>query len=187
MPAILTMLFSMLSGLPGILGDYFAKKQEMQEIELETQRQVMLEKQKLVNEMARADADRATAALGATGMWFKYCVFWMISFPFITCLIGWPQYANYVFHNLSVLPQWYMILYTSIVAVIWGIPVRGNIVGLTVQALKDTVSSSREYRLAKLDRKAYYKAVKDSTGQSVPQSYIDAQDKIFDKMEQEDK
>lgn len=186
MGAILTLLFTGLSKIPGVLGDYFKRKQEIQLIKAETDRQLAIEHQKMVAETARADAERATVALGATGMWFKYVVFGMISIPFLSCLIGFPSYATMVFTNLSALPEWYLIMYTSIVAVIWGIPVKGSVMGYIFNGIKDSVQNRRQYKLEKkaLERQDVFEVVKQlREGQPYVQKEVDLINKVIDVYE----
>ncbi len=144
-----SLVVSALSGLPGLLGDYFKRKQEIQKIEAETDKLVALKKQDLAAIIAKADVERATAALKATGAWFKYIVFWLIASPFVACLIGFPEYAAQVFENLKALPEWYLIIFTGIVAVIWGIPVQGSIMGHIWDGIKTSVANRRQYKLDK--------------------------------------
>lgn len=152
-----SLVVSALSGLPGILGDYFKRKQEIQKIEAETDKLVAIKKQDLAAVIAKADAERAATALKSTGSWFKYIVFWLIASPFVACLIGFPEYAAQVFENLKALPEWYLIIFTGIIAVIWGIPVQGTIMGQVWEGIKTSVANRRQYKIEKTVAKAAIK------------------------------
>jgi hypothetical protein len=154
MGAILPLIFGILSKIPGQIGEYYAKKQELEKLKVETQSKIEHEKQQFAAEMAKADAERATESLKATGQYFKYAVFWMLSSPFISCLLNYPEYAEMVFKNLNALPEWYLIIYTGIIGVIYGIPVPGSVMGNIWQGIKDSREKTREFKLQKLNAKA---------------------------------
>lgn len=147
MSAIILALTSALSRLPGVLGDYFQRKQEIQLIKAQTQRDIAVEQQKLAGRIAEADAERAVMAIKSTSRWFKHTVFFLLSCPFIACLIGFPEYAEMVFANLSALPEWYLIMYTGIIGVIYGIPVPGSVMGNIWEGLKQSRANTREFKL----------------------------------------
>lgn len=184
MGAFLVPLLGLLSKLPGMVGDYFAKKQEIERLKLETQAQLELEKQKLVSIIAQSDAERAKESLGATTPLFKHCVFWMLSSPFISCLIGYPEYAQMVFHNLNSLPEWYLLIYTGIIGVIFGIPVPGSVMGNIWQGLKDARQNSREYKLAKINRVALANSIRQLNG-PLSQAQVEGMDRIVDLIEKD--
>lgn len=147
MSAIVLAIVSALSGLPGVLGDYFKRKQEIQIIRTQTMRDIAVEKQKLAGRIAEAEAERAVMALKSTSQWFKQLVFFLLSTPFIAALIGFPEYSAMVFDNLRALPEWYLIMYTGIIGVIYGIPVPGSIMGNIWEGLKQSSANRREYKL----------------------------------------
>ncbi len=184
MGALLVPLLALLSKLPGLVGDYFAKRQEIELIKVNTQAQLELEKQKLVAEQARADADRATEALKSTSQLFKHCVFWMLSSPFLSCLIGYPEYAQMVFHNLNALPEWYLIIYTGIIGVIFGIPVPGSIMGNIWEGLKTARANSKEFKLAKINREALANALRSANG-PLDQTTVKIMDKVADLIDKD--
>lgn len=193
-------LLGILAGLPSLISQWINGKQEaakkQADIELTKINNALLieqEKSKLAAEMARAevqkdseDSNRAKVALQSTGKFFKYSVFWLLSFPFVACLVGFPQYSQYIFDNLGKLPEWYLIIYTSIIAVIWGIPVKGNISGFVVDGIKSSVQNRRDYKLekAKIDREAYYNAMRKKQGY-VSSDDVKKQEAIFDELDKQ--
>lgn len=153
MLAWLAAIPTLLSKITGSVSEYLKHKAELKKIERETERQLALERQKYISELAKNDSERAKEALRSTGKWFKYSVFWLISSPFIACLIGQPWYAEQVFNNLNVLPEWYAVLYTGIIMVIFGIPVPGSVAGNIWEGLKETRRNNKQYKLEKLNRR----------------------------------
>lgn len=184
MSAILMSLFSILSNVPGMLGDYFKKKQEIENQKLNAEFALEIERAKLAAELAKSDYQRASASLQSTGQWFKYCVFWLISSPFIACLIGQQWYALMLFDNLRALPEWYMILYSAIIGVIWGIPVPGSVMGNVWAGMKQAAANHRDYKIAKMDRKLFYDALRKMQGYVSPDD-VKKFNHVLDKAESE--
>lgn len=176
-----SLLIGLFTGLPGMLGDYFKRKQEIAVLKEQNESAYRLEQQKQIGEAIQNDSERATAMIGATGMNFKYVVFGILSIPFLAALTGHTEYVKTIFDNISTLPQEYRILYFSIVAVIWGIPVQGNIMGMVVEGIKGAVANHRDYKLQKLDKKAYYLALKTVKG-VVTEADVKLQDAVIDEL-----
>lgn len=185
MIAIFTTLFSLLSGLPGVIGDYFKKKQEIEQQKLNNEYAIEVEKEKLAAQLAQAESDRAEQAIQSTGMWFKYCVFWLLASPFIACLFNYPEYAQHLFSNLNTLPEWYLIIFTGMVGVIWGIPVPGSVMGNIWEGIKEARANSREFKLEKLriNRKQFYDTARQVSGQPLSQQYVAQTEKVFDAID----
>lgn len=177
-----SLLFSVFGNIPGMIGDYFKKKQEIEELKVQNQLAIQLEQQKQIGVMAENDSQRAAIMIGATGHKFKYVVFVLISYPFILALFGHASFAKTIFDNLNQLPQWYLVLFTSIVAVIWGIPVQGNIMNMVVEGIKGAVANHRDYKLQKLDKKAYFAALRQVKG-TVTDADVKLQDAVLDEMQ----
>lgn len=167
-----------------MVGDYFKKKQEIEQLKIENEKVFLLKQQEAIKDMQISDNNRAIAGLKATGKYFKYCVFWMISSPFIACLAGHPEYAEQVFKNLEVLPADYRYMYYGIIAIIFGIPVPGSYAGGIWEGIKTAIANRREYKLAKLNRKLYYDTIrKFNGGKPIPQQFVDQQEAVFNEME----
>jgi len=149
MPLILSSVFSILSKVPGLVGNYFDKKQQIEKIKIDTAFETEKQRLKSIAEMAVSNNEWAGKALAATGRKFKYAVFLLISLPFISCLVGVPQYAGMVFHNLESLPVWYNIMFTTIVGVIWG-----------TKSIPQISRNVIKYKNRKLNKKAIYDAIR---------------------------
>jgi len=184
MGALLVPLFSLLSNIPGMIGQYFQKKQEIELVKIDNKAKLEIAKQEFITVQAKADSDRAIQALSSTSPFFKHYVFWMLSSPFISCLVGYPEYAQMVFHNLNSLPEWYLLIYTAIIGVIFGIPVPGSVMGNIWEGLKESRQNSREYKLAKINRVALANSIRARSG-PMTQAQVDGMDKIVDLIEQD--
>lgn len=158
MSAILTLLFSALSGLPGQIGKYFEKKQELEQIKLETQKQIAIAQQKMASDMAKAESETAMARLGATGHYFKYFTFCMWFGPFVSGVFV-PQFAENIFNNLALMPDWYVQSCVMIMFAIWGIQVAAPVVAGVFSNLGSYLGERRSFKLEKIkitNDKAFY-------------------------------
>lgn len=170
MSAILTLVFSILSGIPGQLGRYFEKKQELESIRLETQRQIAIAQQQMASDMAKAEADTAIYRLKATGQYFKYFTFMMWFGPFISGVF-FPSFAEDIFKNLGLMPVWYVQSCVMIMFAVWGIQVAAPVVAGIFSNLNNFLGDRRQYKLekAKIDRKAFYDALRKLKGVVSPE------------------
>ncbi len=161
---ILTLLFSLLSGLPGLIGDYFKKKQEIETIKLETQRQIAVAQQQMASDMAKAESETAIARLGVTSSYFKYFTFCMWFGPFISGVFL-PHFAAGIFDNLKLMPDWYVQSCVMIMFAIWGIQVAAPVVASVFTNLTSYLNDPQRqgYKLQKAhlaNDKAFYDKVR---------------------------
>lgn len=184
---LLTALSSLLSYLPGALGNYFQKKQEIESIKLETERQLAIAQQQLLMEQAKDSAALAQITLQATGSWFKYFTFIMWFGPFIVGLVS-PETAHRVFINLAGMPDWYVQSVVLIMFTIWGINVSAPVVNTIFSGLQDYLSGRRDYKLeAKkitTDKKSFYEGLRAAKG-VITEADVKKYDPIIDKMDQQ--
>lgn len=183
MPAIATMLFSLLSGIPGALGKYFQKKQELEEIKLQTEKAVAIAQQKMASELAKAEADTAIVRLKSTSPYFKYFTFLMWFGPFISGVFV-PRFAENIFNNLALMPDWYVQSCVMIMFAIWGIQVAGPVVANVFSNLGSFLGERRQDKieLKKVDRKVFFEALREVQG-IVTEADVKKYGKILDKSE----
>lgn len=159
----------MLSGIPGAVGRYFEKKQELEQIKLETQKQIALAQQEMAADMARAESETAMSRLNATGQYFKYFTFMMWFGPFISGVF-FPSFSEEIFKNLGLMPIWYVQSCVMIMFAVWGIQVAAPVVAGIFSNLNNFLGERRQYKLekAKIDRKAFYDALRKLKGVITP-------------------
>lgn len=187
MPVFLVTLFQLLSGVPGMIGDYFKKKQEIQTIQMQTQMQIEIEKQKLAAELAKAEVERAKAALSATSQTFKYVAFGVWFGPYVLGLVA-PSWSKHVFENLAGMPEWYVQSVVLIMFTIWGISTASPVVGTIFSSMQEFFKERRNFKLEKvatkaaIDRKAFFEALRAAKG-VLSQADVDAGNKALDQTE----
>jgi hypothetical protein len=161
-------LLSLLSALPGLLGNFFTKKLEVRQAEVEADRQIQLARQQLAGEIAKAELEKGTAMLTATGSKFKYITFFMWFAPFILG-ICYPPGAKLIFDNMLSMPDWYTQSVITIMFTVWGITVSSPVISNIFSALGNWRQGVRDYKLQKIDRKAYYEALRQQKGIVTPE------------------
>lgn len=180
----LPLLFGLLSGLPGILGDYFKKKQELEQIKLETERQIALAQQQMASDIAKAESEIAVSRLGATGSYFKYFTFAIWFGPFISGVFV-PRFAEGIFNNLAKMPVWYVQSCVMIMFAIWGIQVAAPVVANIFTNLGAYLSDKRDYKLekARINRDAVFASLRNDPsfkGRGIDQATVVMVDKALD-------
>lgn len=185
MPAFLGLLLPILAKLPGLFGDYFKQKNDIEQAKLETQRQIEVAKQNLAMEIAKAQLNLNATIVQSTSANFKYFTFLMWFGPYMLGLIS-PSMSHDVFQNMLGMPQWYVQSCMLIMFVIWGINVSAPVVNGVFSGLGDFFAARRDSKieLAKVNRKAYFDAVRHLKGLVTPQDVKDG-DKILDKMDKD--
>lgn len=182
---IFTILASLLSGLPGMIGEYFKKKGEIEQASIDLQRQIVEAQSQLAMELAKADLQMRTAALQATGSKFKYFTFVMWFGPFVLGIVS-PELSKQIFQNLAEMPDWYVQSCMTIMFTIWGISVSAPVVANIFNGLNTYLGERRGYKLQKvaLDKKAYFDALRTIKG-VVTDKDVAVGDKIVDLINQE--
>lgn len=183
MSAILSTIFSLLSGIPGIVGDYFKKKQELEDKKLDAQLAIELENKKLAAEYARAQFELQKTIVRSTSPYFKYFTFVMWFGPYMLGVWN-KSWGQQIFENMAGMPEWYIQSCVAIMFTIWGIQVSAPVVANIFNGLQDFFRERRTYKLQKLDRKAYYDTIRKlNGGKPLPQQFVDQQEAVFNEME----
>ncbi|CAB4120855.1 hypothetical protein UFOVP1_2 [uncultured Caudovirales phage] len=177
---------SLLSALPGGIGEFFASQARLDSAKLELQRQVVVEQYKMADQIAAGEVELGRSALAATSATFKYFTFFMWFGPFIMGII-YPAGSAYVFDNLAHMPIWYVQSCVTIMFTIWGIAVSAPVVGTIFSNLNDFLGDRRDHKLEmkKVDseqyRKAFYDALRVAKG-TVTQHDVDIDDAVLSKL-----
>lgn len=183
MLAIFTALFSLLSSVPGQLGQYFKTKAEIEQVKIQTQKEIALTQLKAATDMSLAETDKSKASLSATSPTFKYFTFFMWFGPFIVGTVA-PSYAHDIFTNLGAMPEWYVQSCMVIMFTVWGITVSKDAVAGIFTNLGSFFASRREHKevMAKIDRKALFDDLKAGIfKQGMSQSQVDVVEKALDE------
>lgn len=170
---MLSAILGALAQLPGLLGQYFKRKYDLEEIRLETRKQIELEKQKLAAKLALAEQQRQEASLKATGTYFKYFTFVMWFGPYIAQLI-WPPLGQKIFENMLGMPEWYAQSCVTIMFTVWGISVSAPAISNIFSGMHKFFKERRAYTLKKgaLSDKEFFKKLRSIQGY-VTQEQVD--------------
>ena len=116
-------LFSLLAGIPGLIGKYFDAKAQVQIATINAQAA-----------MASDASALATAQLQATSQRFKE---WMIFILFIPmfCSIVAPNWAYDIFTGMQKMPEWYLQECVTVYNTILGIAVSTNFISKIVDKI----------------------------------------------------
>lgn len=148
------LLIPMLAALPGLFGKYFTQLNEIQTQKLANEASLEIEKGKLIAQGIIAASELGQAQIAATSSSFKEMIYVVMLAPIILTCFN-PELGLRIFTSLNIVPEWYMGLIVTIGLAIWGID---------SNKLAAIVQSRRAYKLAKIDRKAYYNALRKSKG-----------------------
>lgn len=163
--AIMSVLYSLLGTLPGAIGSYFSKKQEISELKMEMDSQLELARIKIDGQMDAAEAETAVKRLDATSQTFKYFTFFMWFGPFMSGLVS-PKISSFIFTNMLQMPQWYTESCVMIMFAIWGISVATPVVSTIFSNLGSFLQDGRTHKenIAKINRSSFYEALKHLKG-----------------------
>ena len=179
------LLLPLLAGIPGLIGKYFEQKNAIESAKLEAQRQIEVARQQLAGEIAKGQMDLNKAIVASTGAGFKYFTFFMWFGPFMIGTV-FPKYSHDIFQNLQGMPEWYVQSCMLIMFTVWGISVSAPVVSNIFNGLGNFFAARRDYKLElkKVDRKAYYDALRLSKGY-VDQTDIAEMEPVFNKLDKD--
>lgn len=182
MGAIIAIVTALFAKIPGLIGDYFEAKHRINQLKLETERDIELAKQKSASELAVSELSRAKAALIATGKTFKYFTFVMWFGPFMLGMV-YPAGSHQLFENLANMPEWYVQSCISIMFTVWGIAVSAPVISNIFSGLSQFFADKRQYKLdkASVDKKSFYEALRAVQG-FVSGDDVRTFDKVLDKL-----
>ena len=176
------LLIPILAQLPGIIGAFFKQKNDLLTAQNEVQRQIELAKLEMAKEIATAQLNLNATIVQATSSLFKYFTFFMWFGPFMLGII-FPHAGKDIFINLAGMPEWYVSSCIAIMFTVWGISVSAPVVNGIFSGLGEFFSARRNHKieLAKIDRKAFYDALRDIKG-FVSSDDVKLNEKAFDAM-----
>ena len=179
------MILPLLSQIPGVVGESFKRMAEVQAARVEADRQIEVARQQLAGEIAKSQADLLVTVVASTSPKFKYFTFFMWFGPFMIGLV-FPEYAATIFHNLGVMPEWYVTSCMTIMFTVWGIAVSQPIVSNIFSGVSNFFAARREYKLekARIDRKSFYDALRKIKG-AVSGADVKALEPVLDELDKE--
>lgn len=156
-------ILGLLGKIPGVVGTYFEKQADIANANIELQKAIVKAQILEASQMARAQLQYQTAALNATMPLFKQQLFWFLSIPvFITMFM--PNYAQVLWANVRLIPEFYWTLYSAVVLTIWGIPIASNIVSGVFNGFTSFAADRRadKIQMESVSSTQYKKALADA-------------------------
>lgn len=169
-----TLLFSFLGGLPGVLGDYFKTKNEVELQKQTNELELIKQRGDLIKQGIITQGELGQEQIKATKPWFKQLMYCVILSPIvITCFD--PDKGKQIFDSLNIVPEWYIFIVSTISLAIWGIN-SDKVAGI--------IEARRAYKLEKLriNRQAYFEKKRAIQG-SLTQQEVDTDNKILDSLD----
>ena len=138
---ILTALLPLLAGITQPLKDWFQYKQDAAKADQAYKLAVLQSQAEQAKQQAVSDTTDLGNRLNATTQEFKQNTFKFILIPLVIQLIL-PKYAEVMWHNFGLMPEWYQWLIMSVYSSIWGLPVVKGGYG----AITDLLQQRRDYK-----------------------------------------
>jgi hypothetical protein len=181
----LMLLLPLLSGLPGILGQFFTAKTQLAQAQLNANLAIEQAKIGLASQIAQAEMEVSKTIIGATSPHFKYFTFFMWFGPYMLQIIR-PSLGQIVFQNMAGMPPWYAQSCVAIMFTVWGISVAAPVVNNIFNSLGNFFQASRTDKIAMkaVDKKAFFDALRHLNGNVTPAD-VSKYSPILDEVENE--
>ena len=178
--AMLIPLLSSIFGESGPIGQYLKNKAAQVQVEQEYKLAVLKANAEVAVQASIADTAQRANYLGATSQGFRQGTFYWMS-AIILYSILFPGKAEALWHNFTIIPDWIQYGYLAMLYVTWGLPIAKENIGLMFSSIGRGLSAHREYKLAKINRKAMMDAArKELFPKGMNQAQVDALDRIVD-------
>lgn len=176
------LLFGVLGNLPGILGDYFKSKNDLEKAKLEAQVAIEQAKVQQAAAYATADLEKGNTLLGVTSPRFKQFTFVVWFLPFALAMIA-PNYAKIIFENLQILPVWYTQTAITLLLSVWGINVAS---GVIASIFTNVVQFMDIRRQKNMPAELFFKTLRSVKG-NITQAEVELYNKALDQINNQQK
>jgi hypothetical protein len=153
-------LLSGLFGENGPLGQYFKSKAQQVQAAEEFKLAQLKSQTDCVLAQTAADTAQRSNYLNATSNGFRQGTFYWFS-AIILYSIVFPDKAEVMWHNFSLIPEWVQMIYAAMLSVAWGLPVAKENIGLIFSSIGRGLDARREFRLAKINREAVFNSLRN--------------------------
>lgn len=180
--AIIIPLISSLIGEKGPLGQYFKIKSDQVQADQEFKLALLKSQTEASIAQSVADTTQRSNYLNATSSGFRQGTFYWIS-AIILYSILFPNKAEALWYNFSLIPQWVQYIYLGMLSVTWGLPIAKENIGLMFSSIGRGMSARRDFKLekAKLDRDVIFKGIRnDIFPKGMTQTQVDSINKALD-------
>ncbi len=160
--AIIIPLISSLIGEKGPLGQYFKIKSDQVQADQEFKLALLKSQTEASIAQSVADTTQRSNYLNATSSGFRQGTFYWIS-AIILYSILFPNKAEALWYNFSLIPQWVQYIYLGMLSVTWGLPIAKENIGLMFSSIGKGMEARREFKLekARINREAVFASLRE--------------------------
>lgn len=182
--ALLAPILLQIFGESGPIGQYLKIKAETAKATENYKLAVLQADTAKYTQQMISDTTDLSNRLQATSQSFKQGTFYPL-WAIVLFSVFFPSKAEVMWHNFSLMPDWFQWLFLSVYSAIWGLPfVKGG-----YGAFTQLLSSRRDYKLekAKINREAFYASLRNAPqfkGRGLDQSTVNMVDAALDAGEQ---
>lgn len=184
MGTFLMALVPLLGGLTQPIKDYFASKAKQAELIQQLELAKIEAEKAAITSGNEAEVSKVQAYLSSVSRNFRQGTFYFLVLPVIVSVFM-PSYAEVMWKNFESIPEWFRILFVSVYSVIWGLPIAKEHLGGMFRSLGNAIQANREYKLAKLNRKAVFETLKQMFPKGMNQAQVELIDRALDAGEKE--
>ena len=175
----LVALLPLLAGLTQPLKDWFSYKQQSTKAEQDFRLAVLQSQAEQAKQQAISDSNDLGNRLNATTQAFKQGTFYPL-WGVIVFSVCFPKHAEVMWHNFSLIPEWFQWLFLSVYSAIWGLPIVKGGYG----AITDLLQARRNYKLevskVKYNREAVFSVIKQLFPKGMDQAQVNLIDRALD-------
>ena len=146
---LLVPLLTKIFGSDGVIGQYIATKQQIQQKEQDAKLELAKANIELIKQQGSDAVESEKNKLAATGQGFKFTTFVLINIPVIIVCFD-PVRGKDIFANIGLIPVWYAQLYAAIYGVIWGLPIAANTMGSIFSAIQQAWAVRQDKKIEKI-------------------------------------
>jgi len=181
MPFLL-LLLPLLAKIPGMIGDYYSKRLDLEVTKVNTAKEVELAKAQMATDIAKAELANAQQVVLMTSTTFRTVMTCLVFTPFAITMIS-SKWSAVIFANFSLMPAWYSQICLTIILAIYGITVGAPVVKNIFDGLGTYLDGKRNYILekAKINRKVFFDSLRKDGALS--QQEVDEANKALDEAE----
>lgn len=178
---LLAPILSQIFGENGPIGQYLKTKAD----QAKAAEEYKLATLNAAIEQAKTDAKQVSDRLNSTSQYFKQSTFWFIALPVVITMF-FPNFAATMWHNFTLVPEWFQILFVSVYSSIWGLPIAKEYLGGMFKSLGNALDARREYKLekARINRDAVFTSLRKLFPRGFSQSQVDEINHALDAGEQ---
>lgn len=179
---LLLLLLPLLSKIPGMIGEYYSKRLDLEVTKVNTSKEIELAKAQMATDIAKSELDNAKQVVLMTSATFRTVMTCLVFTPFAITMIS-SKWSAIIFTNFSLMPAWYSQICLTIILAIYGITVGAPVVKNIFDGLGTYLNGRRDYILekSKINRKIFFDNLRKNG--TLSQREVDEANKALDEAE----